>query len=115
MATSRLCSIPDCDKPFNAKGFCQRHYIRFLKYGDPLFTKSALAGMSKNFSRKLRANMKATSALYGLTQEPRMVMLASGITAELLSFAVQYVKRTRGLPLQIIMPRILAAGAISDV
>lgn len=49
MADLRLCSIPDCGKPFNAKGFCQRHYIRFLKYGDPLFTKAAPGGYVQKF------------------------------------------------------------------
>lgn len=34
MATQRLCSIPDCDKPHLAKSFCAKHYQRFLKHGN---------------------------------------------------------------------------------
>jgi hypothetical protein len=49
MAEYRLCSIPDCDKPLNAKGFCQKHYIRFLKHGDPLFTKVTPGGYVQKF------------------------------------------------------------------
>jgi hypothetical protein len=35
MATSRLCSIPDCDKPHYGFGWCRRHYHRNKTYGDP--------------------------------------------------------------------------------
>lgn len=34
MATSRLCSIPDCGKPHKAHSFCHAHYERLRKYGD---------------------------------------------------------------------------------
>lgn len=34
--TDRICSVPDCDKPHSARGFCSPHYNRFLRYGDPL-------------------------------------------------------------------------------
>lgn len=33
---SRLCSIPDCTSPHNAKGLCMKHYRRARLYGDPL-------------------------------------------------------------------------------
>lgn len=36
MATSRLCSIPDCGKPHKGHGWCNAHYKRWLRYGDPL-------------------------------------------------------------------------------
>lgn len=36
MASSRLCSIPDCSKPHEAHGWCSAHYQRQRKYGDPL-------------------------------------------------------------------------------
>lgn len=35
MATSRLCSIPDCGKPNFARGWCGAHWARWRKYGDP--------------------------------------------------------------------------------
>lgn len=30
------CCVPDCGRAHKAKGFCQSHYNRFRKYGDPL-------------------------------------------------------------------------------
>ncbi len=36
MATSRICSIPDCGKRQLAFGFCRTHYNRFKKHGNPL-------------------------------------------------------------------------------
>jgi hypothetical protein len=36
MATSRICSIPDCGKRHKALGWCQIHYSRFKAHGDPL-------------------------------------------------------------------------------
>lgn len=35
MASSRICSIPDCDKPCKARGWCWPHYQRWRKHGDP--------------------------------------------------------------------------------
>ena len=36
MAKSRLCKIPDCGKPHSARGWCEPHYRRWLKHGNPL-------------------------------------------------------------------------------
>lgn len=33
MATKRICSIPDCGNPHEAKGMCLTHYLRHRKYG----------------------------------------------------------------------------------
>lgn len=35
----RTCSIKGCENKHNAKGYCQKHYVRFKKHGDPLYTK----------------------------------------------------------------------------
>jgi hypothetical protein len=32
----RVCSIPNCDKPAWVRGWCQAHYARWQRYGDPL-------------------------------------------------------------------------------
>lgn len=34
--TTAVCTIVDCEKPHEAKGFCPMHYRRFKLYGDPL-------------------------------------------------------------------------------
>jgi hypothetical protein len=38
MASSRICSIPDCGKTVRVKsrGWCNAHWIRWSRYGDPL-------------------------------------------------------------------------------
>lgn len=36
MAVSRLCSIPDCNKPSIGHGYCNSHYLRWYRHGDPL-------------------------------------------------------------------------------
>ncbi len=33
----RACSIPECNLPHKALGYCNPHYMRFFKYGDPLW------------------------------------------------------------------------------
>lgn len=35
MANSRICSIPDCGKPLKARGWCNAHHRRWMRYGDP--------------------------------------------------------------------------------
>lgn len=35
----KLCKVEDCDRKFEAKGLCSKHYQRFKKYGDPLVIK----------------------------------------------------------------------------
>ena len=32
----RVCSIPGCAKPYFGRSFCQAHYTRWRRYGDPL-------------------------------------------------------------------------------
>ncbi len=35
MAILRLCSIPNCGKPHKGHGYCEAHYERYRRYGDP--------------------------------------------------------------------------------
>lgn len=48
----RLCSIPDCGKPFEARGYCPMHYQRWRKYGDP-----NTVGLDYNAERRFHANI----------------------------------------------------------
>lgn len=32
----RICSVPECLDPYDAKGYCGRHYMKWREYGDPL-------------------------------------------------------------------------------
>jgi hypothetical protein len=36
MANSRICSLPECGKPYHCKGYCEAHYTRVRRHGDPL-------------------------------------------------------------------------------
>lgn len=36
MATSRLCSVPDCSKPIYGFDYCRNHYRRLKTHGNPL-------------------------------------------------------------------------------
>lgn len=33
--TERICSVPGCGNPHKGRGFCNKHLIRWRKYGDP--------------------------------------------------------------------------------
>lgn len=41
MAISRICSIPNCDKPAKARGWCSAHYRQQRLLGAPKVTRSA--------------------------------------------------------------------------
>lgn len=41
MATSRLCSIPDCGKPMSCRTWCASHYSRWLRHGNPTAGRAA--------------------------------------------------------------------------
>ncbi len=51
MAILRLCSIPGCSKPVRARGWCNAHWIRWSRHGDPnkgrIMTGDALAFIKK--------------------------------------------------------------------
>ncbi|TGV15839.1 hypothetical protein EN816_00885 [Mesorhizobium sp. M8A.F.Ca.ET.173.01.1.1] len=40
MATKPLCSIPDCDKAAEKRGWCTAHYKRWQRHGDPTLGRS---------------------------------------------------------------------------
>lgn len=57
----KICIIEGCNNQLNshcAKGLCIKHYQRYLKYGDSLFTKFEMHGMEKSKEYKTWRNMK---------------------------------------------------------
>jgi len=46
----RKCTVEGCDSKHYAKGYCVKHYMRFKKYGDPLY--SELHGLSNSLTYK---------------------------------------------------------------
>jgi hypothetical protein len=53
MATSRLCSIPDCDKPARNRGWCSMHYWRWSNYGEPTALTRRQYGGAQKFLREV--------------------------------------------------------------
>ena len=53
-----ICKIKDCEEKHEAKGYCNKHYQRFKKYGDPLHTKMEMHGMTETPEYQTWANMK---------------------------------------------------------
>jgi len=58
----RTCSIPGCENKHKTKGYCHKHYLRFWKYGDPLYTPIGrdieCHGMEKTTEYKIWQSMK---------------------------------------------------------
>ena len=43
----RTCSIPDCNDKYRALDYCNKHLIRFKKYGDPLYITKEMHGRGR--------------------------------------------------------------------
>lgn len=54
----RKCSINDCPNKHLSKGYCSKHYDKFKKYGDPLFSKKERHGMYGTSTHNSWKNMK---------------------------------------------------------
>jgi hypothetical protein len=52
------CIIEGCEGWRVTKGFCAKHYTRFWKYGDPLYTKTSQHGMRHIREYRIWAGMK---------------------------------------------------------
>lgn len=51
-----LCSIEDCDKITVGRGWCNKHYRRWLHYGDPLFVKQIKGNDALRFWNNVKVN-----------------------------------------------------------
>lgn len=45
--TDKICSLPECDNKHKAKTYCNKHYQRYLLYGDPRINKGTPTGEGK--------------------------------------------------------------------
>lgn len=51
MADEAICSIEECGNPvFNVRGWCQKHYVRWLRHGDPTFLKKRVSATARECS-----------------------------------------------------------------
>jgi len=56
-----LCVIKDCENPVTGRGMCNTHYLRLVRYGDPLFRKKRAngeGGISTQGYREITVNGK---------------------------------------------------------
>lgn len=51
MNATKLCSIDGCGKPIKARGWCETHYARWKRHGDPLTTQRFMTP-EESFSAK---------------------------------------------------------------
>ena len=49
MSHPRICSIEGCDKPIKARGWCENHYYRWKRHGDPLICLLDMSNRGKPF------------------------------------------------------------------
>jgi len=50
----RTCSVPSCDKPHTARGWCHKHYWRVRRHGDPLLaTRKVPRPLAERFWEKV--------------------------------------------------------------
>ena len=62
---ANACSIESCHKPIKnyAHGWCEMHYMRWFRYGDPLFTKYVRHGETRGPAGTGRASVEYTAWL----------------------------------------------------
>ena len=53
MATKRICPVQDCGKRVVARGYCEKHWHRFMRFGDPNIIGRTEAGATTRFIQEL--------------------------------------------------------------
>lgn len=53
MATTHVCGVPSCGKPYLARGYCSKHYRRWRTHGDPLKVTGTEPGAAQRFYEAL--------------------------------------------------------------
>ena len=88
MDNSQICSIPDCGKPVKTRGWCNPHYKRFLRHGDPLAGQLA-KGMSPAFLKDALASETDDCIIwpYGKTRAGYGVIMLNNRTTYVHSLA----------------------------
>ena len=54
-----VCKVDRCNRKDISKGYCSKHYQRFRKYGDPLYTKVELHGKKHEYIYNVWRGIKA--------------------------------------------------------
>ena len=53
----KLCKVENCEGELKARGYCNKHYRRWRKWGDPLYVKQRHDGRSKHPLKRTYENM----------------------------------------------------------
>lgn len=53
MADYRLCSIPECGRTHKSNSYCNMHYLRLRRHGDPLKTVKTPNGEASSFYQEV--------------------------------------------------------------
>ena len=81
MATSRICSVDGCGKPPKARGWCNAHWLRWSKYGDPAGG-GAMKGSGLSFVYDIALRSNAADCLewpYGLNGKGYGMVRVDGV------------------------------------
>lgn len=68
---AKQCNIEDCDKPVVGRGWCKKHYERWRRYRDPLFTPRPFNGSIPGAGRGHRDSPSKLTAEEYLAQLER--------------------------------------------
>lgn len=74
------CSIPDCGRPRMARGWCQLHYLRWHRHGDPLTVLKVDRGWPENLLRNLTFHPPTTLPTGCITFDGARSAVAPGST-----------------------------------
>lgn len=56
MATHRICGVEECGKQHLARGYCNTHYLRSKKYGDPLAGPTFMGAAVQYYEKVVRTH-----------------------------------------------------------
>ena len=59
-----MCSIPECDNPATVRGWCNAHYHRWQRYGDPLGGRSTYRGSVARYFHEVVLTYEGDACLF---------------------------------------------------
>lgn len=75
-----ICSVNGCESPCEGHGYCIKHYKRWRKYGDPLYTSVVRGDFSKKYPAEFRAHKGILSRCYNKNRDEYPNYGGRGIT-----------------------------------